>query len=109
VNPQQFQIDVRRERESARVLPIGELDLATVGRLDRALGELRGDGVRRVVVDLRGLTFMDSTGLSLLLRWGHDADRDGFDLALVHGGRPIRRLFELTGAEGRLTFVDPEA
>jgi anti-sigma B factor antagonist len=101
-------IDVDTERDRVHVRPVGELDLATVPRLDDELTRLRETGVRELVLDLRGVTFMDSTGLSLTLRWSLAANRDGFDFSLVRGQGPIRRLFELTGMDRRLPFVDPE-
>lgn len=104
----QFHIRVDRKDGSACVRPVGELDLATVGELDGRLEALRAEGVRQVVLDLRGLTFMDSTGLSLTARWSAEAARDGFDFALVAGSRPVRRLFALTGLDRRLPFVDPD-
>lgn len=103
-----FHIEVDREVGSARVRPVGELDLATVDQLDARLSALRAEGVGSLVLDLRGLTFMDSTGLSLAWRWSLASERDGFDFAVVRGGRPIRRLFELSGMERRLRFVDPD-
>jgi hypothetical protein len=51
---------------------------------------------------------MDSTGLSLTLRWSLEASRDGFDFSLVRGEGAIRRLFELTGMDHRLPFRDPD-
>jgi anti-sigma B factor antagonist len=56
-------------------------------------------------VDLRGLTFMDSTGITLLTRWNNFANQDGFDLALVQGEDRIARLFALTGLREYFTFV----
>ena len=104
----EFKIDVEREPGVARVRPAGELDMATVAQLDRQLSELRAAGMGRVVLDLRGLTFMDSTGLSVLLRWARDAAQDGFDFGVVRTDGPVNRLFELAGVEHHLPFVEPE-
>jgi anti-sigma B factor antagonist len=108
VSHQEFSIDVERGTECVRVRPVGELDLATVPRLEAELARLRDAGVRSLMLDLRGLTFMDSTGLSLTLRWSLEASRDGFDFSLVRGEGAIRRLFELTGMDHRLPFRDPD-
>jgi anti-sigma B factor antagonist len=108
VSQDEFRIDVEREPDRVRVRPVGELDLATVPTLEQALAQVRESGVRSVVLDLRGLTFMDSTGLSLTLRWALESSRDGFDFSLVRGEGAIRRLFELTGMERRLPFRDAE-
>jgi anti-sigma B factor antagonist len=107
VSTDEFRLDVEPEPEPARVRPSGELDLATVDRVERALRELRDAGVRDVVLDLRGLTFMDSTGLSLTLRWTVAAEQDGLSFSLIPGAAPIQRVFELAGIAGRLPFRPP--
>jgi anti-anti-sigma factor len=60
-----FRCDVVPERDAVRVRPIGSLDIATVPVLEQQLQEFRQAGVRRLIVDLGGLSFMDSTGLRL--------------------------------------------
>jgi anti-sigma B factor antagonist len=84
----------------------GELDIATVRVVEQRLREALDGGGRRLVVDLRGLEFMDSTGLTLLMRWAIGSQRDGYELALVRGEDRIQRLFELTGLSAHFTFVD---
>jgi len=73
--------------------------------LEEHLREAHGSGAKRIVVDLRGLHFMDSTGLTLVTRWNNESRRDGFQLALVPGEERVMRLFELTGLAGYFTFV----
>ena len=58
-----FRCDVSRQGATATVRALGELDLATVPVLDDQLAELRDAGSRRLILDLRGLDFIDSTGL----------------------------------------------
>ncbi len=78
--------------------------MSTVGELQAALEDASMPG-RRVIVDLRGLEFMDSTGLTLLTRWSLAAERDGFALALVPGNERIQRLFEITRLVTHFHFV----
>ena len=87
----------------------GELDINTVETLEACLREARDGGSRRIVVDLRGLDFMDSTGLTLLVRWGRGAEQHGYELALVRGEPRVHRLFELTGLDSQFTFTSGEA
>jgi anti-anti-sigma factor len=58
-----FDLTVAREEGATRLTLRGELDLGTAAQLERALADADGD----VVLDLRGLTFMDSTGVRVLL------------------------------------------
>jgi anti-sigma B factor antagonist len=84
----------------------GELDIATVPVARDRFAELRRTG-RHLVLDLRGLRFIDSTGLSLVLRLAAESTRDGWELSLIPGSSAVQRIFQLTGTEGRLPFRSP--
>ena len=71
-----FTCNVTPERDHVIVAPRGELDMATVGILEQELRQLHGSGFNRIVLDLGGLSFMDSSGLHLVMRWTADASRD---------------------------------
>jgi anti-anti-sigma factor len=90
-------VEARPDRARVIVAVRGDVDVASVGEVQRVLDELRLEGWRDVVVDLREVAFMDSTGLSLLLTADRDARRDGWDFSIVDGSQPVARLFELTG------------
>jgi anti-sigma B factor antagonist len=98
---------VRDTNGPLRILVRGELDLASAGQLEAAL-EDPGDGA--VVVDLRGLTFMDSTGVRTLLQATEDAGREGRDLRfLVPPDGEARRTLTETGIEALLPIAPHEA
>ena len=99
-----LRIDVAPDRDVVHVAPVGEIDLATVGRLDEQLRELREAGFRRLVLDLRDVGFMDSTGLRLILTLDALAREDGTDFGLVGGPPPVQRVFEISGTLDRLPF-----
>jgi anti-sigma B factor antagonist len=103
--PKPFSCEVAQFDGTARVLPSGELDISTAPVLEEHLRQAQANA-RHVVVDLRGLDFMDSTGLTLLARWSAGADLDGYSFAVVAGTERIQRLFTLTGLDGVLTFED---
>ena len=88
------------------MVPRGELDLASIDRLEREVGELRGVGFEELVVDLRGVEFLDSAGLRLLLSLRDDAQRGGYGLALVRGPACVQRVFELTATSGLFDWRD---
>ena len=85
----------------------GELDISTAAELERLLSDLAvPDGPGRIVIDLRDLRFMDSTGLRLLVTADLRLRREGRELALIPGPEPVHRVFRLAMLEERLTFVD---
>jgi anti-sigma B factor antagonist len=98
--------DVSRKDDTVTVHVVGALDLATVPVLDKQLAELRDAGFRRLILDLRGLGFMDSTGLRCILRQDAEARQDGFSIALIQGPVAVQRVFELTGTTDHLPFID---
>jgi anti-anti-sigma factor len=102
-----FSLDVEPRRDAVVIRPAGELDLATVEELRTELRGLAEVGFERIVLDMRELTFMDSTGLRLVLDTAHDA-RDGrFQLALIAGPPAVHRVFEVTGVTEALPFMRP--
>ncbi|MCW2954535.1 MAG: hypothetical protein JWQ48_3705 [Conexibacter sp.] len=98
-----FSIESRPDRSRIAVALAGELDLATVDAVEAEIRDLRAAGFSEIVLDLRALVFIDSTGLRLLLRWDEAARRDGFSFAIVDGVGPVRRLLEVTGLTERFT------
>ena len=67
--PTELRCEIARNGTVACVRPFGELDLDSVHRVEAALDGLHAEGCANIVLDLRGLTFMDSTGLRLVIRW----------------------------------------
>ena len=105
--PELFSCEVDRDGGSAWVRPAGDLDLDTVHRVESALTELRGEEWGDLLLDLRGLTFMDSTGLRLVIRWNTAAREEGFTFAVVPGPEIVQRVFRLTGMDAHLTMAEP--
>ena len=97
--------------------PRGELELATAetlrSTLDAAIAEILSaalDGMEnggRLVLDLRGLSFIDSTGLHLLVALDERAQRDGFQLTLLAPAAPIDRAIRVCGLDQTLPFAAP--
>ena len=84
----------------------GELDLATSPVLDAELERASASGAERVVLDLRGVSFMDSTGLSVLVHAQRRADESRQQLVVINGSDQVLRLLTLTGVADRLTLID---
>jgi anti-sigma B factor antagonist len=83
----------------------GELDLSSSPRLAETLEALAGED-RRVVLDLRDLQFMDSTGLAVILRYHQRAKDARFDLVVVRGPEPVDRVFRVTQTDTLLELLD---
>jgi anti-sigma B factor antagonist len=100
-----FRVIVEVEPDRVLVVPHGELDLETVGELETAIERHAREPVA-VVLDLRQLTFMDSTGLHLLLRLDAEARSDDLTFTIVEGDGPVRRLLTLTGLRDRFAHTE---
>jgi anti-sigma B factor antagonist len=72
---------------------VGELDIASVDAVNEAIDEYLSDDSRRVVFDLGGLTFMDSTGLALMLQVSKRVDA----IEIQNATAIVRRVIEATG------------
>ena len=88
----------------ARVALQGELDLASARQMEEHFASLDEQSPSRVVVDLAGLEFIDSSGLRVLLLADARARERGYELVLLAGQEPVRRVFEMTGALDVLRF-----
>jgi anti-anti-sigma factor len=101
--------DAPRGEADVSLVLRGELDLSTVEQLEREVSSRVDGRPDLVVVDLRELTFLDSTGLRLMLRLHGHLQSTGGRLVLVEGPRRVQRVFELTGAADELEIVkDPD-
>ncbi|MCX5192826.1 STAS domain-containing protein [Streptomyces sp. NBC_00249] len=94
-----FTVDVRHVGDAVVLALAGELDHDTIGPLREALdAALAGDG-ERLLVDFSDVGFCDSTGLNILLRGRLAARESGSSIELVGLGRPVERMFRITGAD----------
>jgi anti-sigma B factor antagonist len=102
-----FRISSAHLADDAYIVSLGgEIDLYTAPRLDHALQELTASGARRVVIDLAGAAFIDSTVLGVLLNALTRLDAGGGELVLVSDDRRILKLLEVTGL-GRVFRIEP--
>ena len=92
-----FSVRTEVRGDSTVVVPVGELDLATAPALDQALEDAFGSHSARVVLDLRELEFIDSSGLRSLLIARRRADAAGAHFALVAGDKALERTLQIAG------------
>ena len=99
-----LELRVEKDDGVARLVASGELDLSSAEDLEEQLKQLERDGP--VVLDLRELTFMDSTGLRAVLAADARAREQGGRLVIVRGPEDIDRVFRITRMDERLEIVD---
>jgi anti-sigma B factor antagonist len=101
-----FRLEVRNEGDTTVIAVSGELDLASSPALQEELDRAAGSDAQLLIIDLRDLDFMDSTGLSVLVRAHQRSEEQGRQLAMVKGPQQVQRLLSLTGVAERLRLVD---
>jgi|SRR6185437_13399155 len=101
-----LQIESQLEGGRGRLTLEGELDIATIPRLDAAVDALLEHGPRELAVDLRPLGFLDSSGLRAFILLADRANEEGWALKLVRPQKPVLAIFQITRAEENLPFVD---
>jgi anti-anti-sigma factor len=101
-----FRVEVSREGNTIVLAIGGELDLSSSAALEDEIAKAVQGDAARLVIDLRELEFVDSTGLGVLVKANQLAVDAGREFGLVRGGPQVDRLLNLTGLADRLTIAD---
>jgi anti-sigma B factor antagonist len=100
VSEADFRLEEEHPQEGTVVLALyGDVDLHSAGELDDRLAAVIARGASSLVVDLTGVTFVDSQGIGALLRGTRRFDAGAGQLRLVVPGGHIRRVFEITSLD----------
>jgi anti-sigma B factor antagonist len=102
----QLSMTSEREDDLHVIALFGELDLATANGVEQELLRVEATDAEAIVLDLAGLTFMDSTGARLVLQANARSRADSCRLTLLRGPRAVQRVFELSGLVDLLPFAD---
>ena len=100
-------LSIRETREGGVhcLTPIGELDIATAPLVESAFDvAFRDDDAEMIVIDLTELSFMDSTGIHLLIRM-HNACADADRLRVINGSRAVQRVLDVSGVRAQLPII----
>jgi anti-sigma B factor antagonist len=100
-----FQMQERRESDTVVVVLSGELDFGTASAVQQRLAELRDAG-QPVLLDLDSLTFMDSTGIRLVLTACEDATTRDWTFHVTRGSERVRHVLEAAQVIDRLPYGD---
>jgi anti-sigma B factor antagonist len=96
-SPTDFSVAVGHSRDTVTIAPAGELDLATAPLVADHLEALAAGDVAHVVLDLRAVTFFESTGVALLLGAWRRAQREGWELTIVNTPPDAWGVLDLCG------------
>ncbi len=99
-------VETRPGDALVQVVLRGELDLSTVEKVEEELARVEGDEIKVLVLDLSGLSFLDSTGLRLMVTAHQRAEKEGRRLVIVKGPETVHRVFTITKLDEKLEMVD---
>lgn len=99
-------VDTQDRDHLIQVVLRGELDLSTVEKVEEELRQIEERADKLLVLDLSGLTFLDSTGLRLMVTADQRARKAGRRVAIVKGPETVHRVFTITKLDERLEMVD---
>jgi anti-anti-sigma factor len=95
----QLSLEMWRDGDVAVVAARGDIDLSTVAKAAAALDDARAE-VRSLILDLREVGFMDTSGLRLIIEEQRRAAESAYRFALIRGPRRVQRLLEIAGLAG---------
>lgn len=106
----ELNVSSRFQDDHTIVTICGEIDLYTAPRLQSELAGLLADGMpARVIADMSGVEFCDSTGMNVLLACLRRARERGGDLELAAPRPAVRKILQVTGLDSVFTLADSAA
>ena len=104
-----LEVETVEEQGLVKLVLRGELDLSTASKAEEELRRAEAAEPGLLVLDLSGLTFLDSTGLRLIVTADHRAREQGRRLAVVKGPDTVQRVFSITRLDERLEMLEQGA
>ena len=103
------EMEIQRMDGRTELALAGEFDASCVLRFERLIRDAAEEAMRRLVIDMRKVSFIDSTGLALLLRAEAASRQDGFELQILRSrAAAVMSALEASGLERVLPFVDAD-
>jgi anti-anti-sigma factor len=102
-----FHVDSQHSDGYLMVSPHGDVDLATADTVRAALES--HDGPDPLLLDLRNVDFLDTSGLRVIVEAAHRAEADGHRFAVVRGPARVQRILDIAGLNARSLVVDDPA
>lgn len=104
-----LEFETRELPDRVHLVLRGELDLSTAEKVEGELARIERSEARLIVLDLSRLTFLDSTGLRLIVGADQRARQSDRNLTVVRGPATVQRVFSITKLDNRLDMVDSES
>ncbi len=105
-----LEIVIEKRDGQTRMALVGELDIASAPRFEEGLAEVERDAPAMLVVDLRRVDFIDSTGLRAVIGADERGRAAGRRFVIIRGPAAVERVFSVTQLDQRLEIVDdPES
>jgi anti-sigma B factor antagonist len=101
-----LQIEAHDHDGVAHVVLTGELDLSTIEKVEQELARVEGGGPATLALDLSRLTFLDSSGLRVIVSADKRARRENRRFVVVRGPETVQRVFSITRLDEQLELVD---
>lgn len=101
-----LEVTTENNGRAVRVALAGELDISSASQVEQEIAGAEADEAPVIVLDLRKLDFMDSTGLRVILAADSRAREQGRRLVIVRGPDAVQRIFKITRLDERLDMVD---
>jgi anti-sigma B factor antagonist len=101
-----LEVETEERDGLVRIVLKGELDLSTVAKVEQELDQAESRRPPLIALDLTGLTFLDSSGLRLVVTADERARDDGRRFVIVRGPETVNRVFTITRLGERLDMVD---
>jgi anti-sigma B factor antagonist len=98
----EFEADISVRGDELWVLPRGDLDIAAAPELEETLSLAMASDAKAIVIDLRGLEFIDSTGLRALTQV--PLAEDGERVSFIAGNDHVQAVFRVSGLLDELPF-----
>jgi anti-anti-sigma factor len=106
--PRTFEVHIEREQSAVFARLSGEFDLSAKEKFESAMAAVTSPlRPASLVVDLRGLTFLDSSALRAIMELYGKCRDEGIDFAVTPGPSDVQNVFELTGLDRVLPMLDP--
>jgi anti-anti-sigma factor len=101
-----FDVQIEQAPTGVTVRIRGDIDIATIRSLEDARERVLAAAPRSVLIDLRAVGFVDSSGLKFLLETLARSQQNGWTLQLLRPADTAMKVFTITGADKHLPFVD---